>query len=150
MVTRDHWMTPESRGIYEQAESMPPPPQSHTTDDIGARMARLQEHIQWRAWDTRRVEMESFRRAADIVGLIRSETAALSVRLKAIEDQMSAASTRRQTYIDLLRNTGSAANIMINIAKYGVVLVLAVLFVLGKISVEGVRLFLGAIGFPVG
>lgn len=62
-----HWIDPMDRGIYDHPAAPPPTPKPHHSNDLNARVAGLESHIHWSAWDRQRVETESRARAADII-----------------------------------------------------------------------------------
>lgn len=146
----DHWITPEARGLYGTPESRPPQPQHHSANDFGARMARMEEHIQWQGHNLNRVEHESLRRAADIVNWIKSVHSSTEAKIRALEDHNREQSARRKLLVGILKTSGNIASTTINIVKYGIAGVLLVGWLLGKLSLEGVRLFLGVLGLPTG
>lgn len=80
-----HWIDPRSRGIYDHPAAPPPVPKPHHANDHGARIAIIESHIHWSAWDRHRVEAESRARADDIV----AHLAAAIGRISSIETKLA-------------------------------------------------------------
>lgn len=67
----NHWTDPMMRGIFDHPAAPPPTPAPHHANDLGARLAHLETHTIWSAWNAQRVEMESRARAEDIRACLR-------------------------------------------------------------------------------
>lgn len=76
-----HWTDPTSRGVFDHPWAPPPTPAPHYANDVQARVAHLETHTRWSAWNAQRVEMESLARAEDIKACLRD----LHVRMTAQE-----------------------------------------------------------------
>lgn len=152
-----HWTTPEARGVYRTPESIPPVPRHHSANDHGSRLARLEEHIQFSAHNTRRIETDSMKRASDIVGwmntrLLDIDTKITEVdrRTRSIEDQILKSTAGRQAVRDLLTGSGNAVRLVTSLLKWMTVAAVAYLLIRGHITVDAAKLLLGAFGLPTG
>lgn len=61
-----HWMDPQTRGVYTHPAAQPPRPQSHASNDLGTRLARVEEHLSFGAWNRDRIEREAQQRDRDL------------------------------------------------------------------------------------
>lgn len=146
----DHWNTPEARGIYGHPASHPPIPQHRSSNDIGARVARIEEHQQFSAHDMRRIEQESMRRAADIVAWMSSQIGSLGHRVTTLENSELTQTARRQAIWDLFKTTGNGVALVVGFLKWSSVAAVAYLLITGKITVEAAKVLLGAVGSLIG
>lgn len=152
-----HWSTPESRGVYQHPDSIPPTPQHRTTNDYGARLARLEEHIQFSAHNTRRIETDSLKRASDITGWMTTRFNAIDMRIaevdrrtRILEDHILKSKAGRQAIQDLVTGSGNAIRIITSLLKWMSVAAVAYLLIRGHITVDAAKLLLGAFGLPTG
>ena len=153
----DHWTTPEARGIYRAPESVPPLPQHHTSNDYGSRLARMEEHVNFAAHNMRRVEADSMRRAADIVGWtsshMRSTNAAIADidrRFREVENHMLVGTTKSRVLWGLVSGSGTFVMGLTSLLKWGSVAAVAYLLITGTITVDAAKLLLGVLGWQIG
>ena len=130
-----HWIDPIRRGVYEHPAAPPPEPRHHSQNGIPERMARLEEHISFAAWDRRRSEAESLQRAQDLADSIR----ALHVRIIPIERHRS----RRE---DLWRLVRSVTTLSKSFVKFAVPPALYLLVITGWMNAEQARAIAGWFG----
>ncbi len=133
------WMDPVIRGVYADQAAEPPIPAHRSLNDYGSRLARMEEHQNFRAWDQRRIEQESRLRARDLAQAIM----ALEGRVGSIE-QVALTQQQVQLRMQSLRN--SVAQWL----RYGTAAFLGALMLSGKASVETVKFLMGVLGFPTG
>ena len=153
----DHWATPEARGIYQNPISAPPTPQHHTSNDHGARLARIEEHVQFTSHNVRRVETDSMRRAHDIVSWITSQlqsvnsrVAETDQRVRDMELYLIEVKARKQAIWQIVSGSGSFVTTITGFLKWSSVAAVAYLLVKGHITVDAAKLLLGALGWPTG
>jgi hypothetical protein len=120
-----HWTDPKSRGVYDHPAAVPPRPAHYAANDIGARLARQEEHTYYAALDRVRIENESRLRAKDLAAGIDG----LETRMSLMEQELH---TRRAIWrlVAVLSTSATA------FAKYLLAVVLAVLVLTGKASIE--------------
>lgn len=135
----NHWVDPDKRGLYDHPHAPPPPPAHHASNDLGTRLARVEEHINFQAWNHRRSEHESRLRAEDIV----AGMATLSRRILAIEQTAKSRRYLRQT----MQGWATSASIF---GRYAAAAVLGLLLLTGKASLENVKFLLSLLGLPAG
>ena len=134
-----HWTDPEHRGLYNHPSASPPPPAHHNQNDVSSRLARVEEHLNFGAWNLRRVETESRMRATDLINGL----AELGRRLAPIERRIhSDMQSRKAT-----RRIGTS---LMSWLKYLIAGILTLLMLTGKASIEHVKIILGVFGFPGG
>lgn len=134
-----HWTDPERRGLYDHPHAPPPPPAHHAANDHGSRLARVEEHLNFQAWNQRRAEQESRMRDEDAV----EGMTAISWRVTMLEQAAQSRDHLRQT---LTRWTTSAAVF----ARYAAAAVIGLLLLMGKTSLENVKFLMHLLGFPGG
>ena len=135
----NHWIDPDHRGLYDHPHAPPPKPAHHAANDIGTRLARMEEHVNFQAWNQRRVEHESRSRAEDIVAGI----TALSRRLLVIEQTDKSRKHLHKT----MRLWGTSAG---SFVRYVAAAGLGLLLLTGKASMENVKFLIHLLGFPAG
>lgn len=101
-----HWMRPERRGL-SGGQYAPPPQRPAYHNDLGSRMARLEEHANIAAWDRGRIERESLLRDQDLM------------------DGMRSIKTAQEQNTNTLRDVRLAALIVVSGSKY----LLAIIFI---------------------
>ena len=134
-----HWTDPASRGAYDHPAAPPPRPQHHAANGISDRLARVEEHLSFRAADQMRMDREGRMRAMDMARAIQS----LHERLLPLE---RTSHTRRQVTRMALRWSRLAGSFM----RYAIAGGLVLLLTTGKASVESVKLILGVLGLAPG
>ena len=138
-----HWTDPEQRGVYEHPSAHPPPASHRSQNDLASRLARVEEHLNFGAWNLRRVETDGRLRDTDIIRGLRDGLRDINRRLMPIEKQFLASSHVRKA----TRRMGIS---ILSWLRYLIAGVLAILMLTGKASLEHVKLILGALGFPSG
>lgn len=134
-----HWTLGEERGLLNHPHAPPPQPRPHVANDLAARTSRLEEHVGFAAWDRGRIERESLQRGLDNA----SAVLALSSRLQAVEmwrERMMATAASVGTIASWLRTT-------FKIFAAGT---LFALWLLGKLTVDHVRVLGSWLGLPNG
>ena len=140
-----HWMDPHSRGVYHHPHSAPPTPMSHSANDIGSRLARLEEHIRFAGWDRQRVEIESRMRAGEMLEAVK----AIHGRMDTIEATQQAAAT--ETERPSLLGALISGTLLLSFAKYAVLALLMVALFTGRANVNDIAPLIKALlGFPSG
>lgn len=132
-----HWMDPSSRGVYEHPAAVPPRPAHHAANDLGARLARLEEHNYFAALDRSRIENESRMRAKDLADGIEG----LDTRLAVMEQE-------RHTRRTIWKMAGIFSTSASAFVKYLVAAILALLVLTGKASIDVARLIGMWLGLP--
>ena len=127
-----HWAHPTTRGVYDTPAHHPPPPMPATSNDLGSRVARLEVHSYHATIDRQRIERESLTRGQDLLGMV----TALESRLRVVEAITATISTLSTWLPKLLRFIGA--------------IILFALLLSGRMTIEGVKPFLQALGFPSG
>ena len=133
------WTDPVMRGVYADPVAHPPPPAPRNSNDYGARLARVEEHLNFRAWDQRRIEQESRFRARDLAQALM----AVDTRLGSIEQE---ALTRQQVRQRMRNSLSLAAQLV----RYGIAALFGLLLITGRASPETVKAVLGLLGFATG
>lgn len=135
----NHWADPISRGVYTHPHAIPPPPSHPRANDLSARLARVEEHIHHSALDRVRIEQESRLRARD-----------LGLGVSGLHHRLSLLEQERHTRREVSRLAWTFAKSAIVLAKWLGAAILALLYVKGAISAEGLKIMLGALGLPSG
>lgn len=138
-----HWADPAARGAYHQPWALPPTPQPRGANDLSARMARLEEHYAFAHWDRYRMEQDSRQRAQDLARAL----VTMDERLDAFERSQA---TERAVERSRRRSIRTWLQWGLVSVKYALAGGLFVLMLLGKASVEQVKLWLGVLGLPTG
>lgn len=134
-----HWTDPADRGVYAHPAAHPPVPQPRTANDIPSRVSRLETHQEYMAHNAWRAESESRMRAMDLGAGVHS----LDRRIATIERDLAARQAIRRAVSTSVR-WGST------FGRWLLVGILAVLYVRGTISLDGLKAMLKALGFPAG
>lgn len=121
-----HWQDGPRRS------SPPPYPQPPGTNDLSSRTSRLEVHQWHMVQDLQRIEQESLMRGTDL----RTDVNSLRDQVAAVQGHIGTART--------------VAGLMPSLIRYVIAAVLFALFMAGKISVEALKPFLAALGFPTG
>lgn len=135
----NHWIDPDHRGLYDHPHAPPPRPAHHAANDHGTRLARMEEHVNFQAWNHRRAEQELRMMADDMA----AGMTALSRRVLTIEQSDKSRKHLHKT----MRLWGISAGKFVRYAAAGV---LALLMLTGKAPVEHVKILLNLLGLPVG
>lgn len=122
-------MTGADRGLYDHPAARPPTPRPATSNDISARVARIEEHIQFAAYDRHRVEVESRRRGMDNAEAI----SGLATRTTALEAWRQTQIDRSAVLISLISGSRQAV-------QYAMAIILFALLALGKLTVADVKI----------
>lgn len=134
-----HWVDPRLRGVYEHPAAPPPRPSHHAANDLGSRLARVEEHIQFSAHDRQRIEGESRMRARD-----------LATAMDSLDDRMTKVEQVLHTRQHMWRLAAISASTVKGFARYVIVALLGGLLLTGHATPDSVKLLLGALGFPAG
>lgn len=127
-----HWIDPKQRGIHDTPAYRPPYPQPPGSNDLSSRIARLETHQFHLTDNTHRIETESLTRGKDLLESVRL----LDKRVASVE-----------------RHVGTITAVVTwlpKILKYAGGVVLFAFLVMGKMTPDGAKLFLQALGFPTG
>jgi hypothetical protein len=141
-----HWMDPTLRGVYDHPDARPPPPRPPYHNDINARVSKLEVQAQFSQSNAMRIEAESRLRAQDLGEAVRMQGEGLKEVLATLAIFEQERHTRRAIW-RLLRTFARSVGAF---ARWAAAVILAVLFVSGKLSLEALRLLLGALGLPTG
>ncbi len=134
-----HWVDPASRGIYDHPAAPPPRPFPQNANDVGARLARVEEHINFSASNQHRIEMESRLRAKDLA----SGIGGLDARITVLERDRHT----RKHMLRLMGIFGRSAHVFV---KFLIAGILGTLLLTGKASIETIKLLGGWLGLPGG
>lgn len=138
-----HWTDPRERGVYSHPAAIPPEPRPHTSNDLGARVASLENHVRWSNYDRQRVEMESRERARELGNGIVALQQDIHRRLTVIEQERHT----RKVLWKFAMISGSSALKFVRFAVAGLIALLMV----GKVISPEVAKILGLwLGFPAG
>ena len=135
----NHWIDPDRRGLYDHPHAPPPRPAHHAANDHGSRLARLEEHINFQAWNQRRAETELRMMADDLA----DGMTVLSSRVLVIEQSDKSRKHMHKT----IRLWGTSASAFV---RYAVAGALGLLLLTGKASLETVKFLMGLLGLPAG
>lgn len=128
-----HWIDPDQRGLFSHPHAAPPPPSHRDSNDIGARLARMEEHVNFQAWNARRVEQESRMRADDILyGLTK-----LSQRSQALEQLIQVMAERLRAI-----EAGSRTFKTVEVLAPFILIAMAIIY---RVPLDGLGAVLGAI-----
>lgn len=134
-----HWTDPRTRGIYDDPLAPPPRPQSHASNDHGARLARQENHAAWASWDRQRIDAESRLRDRELGrGIMALESRVSTLEIERLK--------RRTIWKFVLTSAGSAKQLV----RYLIGALIVILMLTGKASIESVKVILAALGFPTG
>jgi hypothetical protein len=132
-----HWTDPKSRGVYDHPAAAPPRPAHYAANDLGARLARQEEHTYYAAIDRVRIENESRMRAMDLAAGIDS----LDTRISLMEQELH---TRRAIW-RLTGIFGASAGVFM---KYLLAVILGALVLSGKASIDAAKAIAIWLGLP--
>lgn len=130
-----HWLDPVDRGVLHHPAAPPPLPRHRAENSLSERLARLEEHTHFAAWDRRRIEEESRARGHDLKAMIDATNA----RISPMEDD-------RTLVRNLFRTGLSVSTSMINIVRWSAVAVVITLMLAGQAQMEVVRVLLRVLG----
>lgn len=134
-----HWSDPASSRVYDHPSAAPPVPRPREANDLPSRVTRLEEHANFQGWNVGRMERTALSRDQDLARAVE----ALHRRMAPIE--------RWHHVMHMVLTWGwTLVRWVPGFLKFVVGVVVAVLVLRGKISVEGAQGLLKAIGFPGG
>jgi len=137
-----HWMDARERGIWDHPAADPPQPRHRNDNDVGTRLARVEEHLQFGAFNSRRVEEESRLRAKDLgEGL-----EVVSARMDDIEEKVQSLEQDRLTQQSILALASTFWTSARDLIKYALAIILTAMVVTGGASVDKVKSILSLWG----
>lgn len=136
-----HWTERmhHAEGLSEAAA--PPIPRHHAANDIGARLARVEEHLQFSHHSRVRLEMESKERDRDLAAAIVSMRTMFETTMAPIRDMMAVRAYRKEMRMIF----GSWALWSVKLAL-GLLLVLGT--ITGRLTPEQAKVIGGWLGLP--
>lgn len=132
----EHWLDPHSRGAYHHPAAAPPTPHPHHANDLSARLARVEEHLQFGAYDRSRVEMESRERARELgaaIMALREDTTQKHAEIMALLDPLVRIKQRSEHFWDASQ---TLVNWGLKFAKSVLIAGLIIGTILNKVSPE--------------
>lgn len=134
-----HWADPSSRGVYDHPHATPPLPHHPRANDLSTRLARVEEHVRYSAHDRRRIEDESRLRARDLGAGMHG----LHQRVTVLEQDKHTRRVIGRLAWTLARSAGT-------LARWLLAGLLAVLYMTGTLTLDGLKALLAAFGLPGG
>lgn len=90
-----HWKNTNGDAPMPPA-AVPPIPRHHSSNDVGARLARVEEHLQFAHHDRNRVERESKERARDLASAIVAMREMIEAEMAPIRSLLAIRAYRRE------------------------------------------------------
>lgn len=139
-----HWTPPFSESEVGGDHSiLPPKPMHREANDLGSRLARVEEHLQFVHWDRNRIERESRQRAKDLGLAVSALHETVRTEMKPFKDHI----TRLEHRSEMMKIWGGWA---IFFGKF----ILASLIVIGvltkHITLDQANMFGKWLGLPGG
>ena len=133
-----HWT--ETNPTETPDWAAPPIPRHHASNDVNARLARVEEHLQWNHHERLRDRQDSRERARDLASAIVALRDMFHEEMSPIRDMMAVRAYRKE-----LRGILAAWGLWFGRLLLGVLIVLGT--ITGRLSPEQAKLFGGWLGF---
>ncbi len=127
-----HWTDPRSRGVWDHPAAMPPRPMQNHHNDLGTRLARVEEHLNFGAQNMYRVEEESRMRATDLgqgISDLEDKTDGIDARVRALEQERHT----NQSIWGMVTSFGTSAG---QAVRYTVTVILTALVMSGLLTAD--------------
>lgn len=141
-----HWEDPRERGLFAHPAAPPPRPSPPYANDLGARLARVEEHLYFGAIDRRRIEEESRLRAKDLGEAIMATREKSDEHYEDLDSRLSVLEQESQTNRTLWSGAGILFRSGKDFVRYVAVGLIALLIATGQATVDRLKPILSLIG----